>query len=137
MTVTPEFVALVVVGIIVGLDRFGLLDRFKRRTAVDSVGELAIADRKIRRLESQVAEMRAQKVELVEGALRPVLEQLGENARLQAQVLDRLVYHNGSFRHMERALGEIHEGLKMLTGFIAGIAELPTSSPPRPRPETL
>jgi hypothetical protein len=137
MHATPEFIAAVIFAVGVLLDRYTtLLDRFKKKTPVDAGAELAIADRKIERLEAQVSELRAQKLELVESALHPVLEQLAENARLQSeasktngQILERLIHHNGSFKHVEDTLGHIDESFKLMTGFIAGLVELPLLPP--------
>lgn len=131
---TPEFIALCIVGVVVGLDRFGVLDRFKKKSAVDAAGELAIAERTIERLREERNQARNERRRLEQTrSLEPVLEQLSENAKLQAQVLDRLVHHNGSFRHMEESLSEIHEGLRLLTGFIAGLVELPMTPSKGPK----
>lgn len=132
MHVTPEFFALCVVALVAGLDRFGLLDRWKKKSAADAAAELAIAGETIRRIRAernQAIEV-ARKLEQTR-SLEPVLEQLHANAELQAQVLDRLVHHNGSFAHMEEALSTMGEGLKLVTGFIAGVVDLPVKHPSR------
>lgn len=126
MHVSPEFIGLCVVAVVAALDRYGLLDRFKKKSAVDAAGELAIAERTIERLRDERNQARVERQKLAETrSLEPVLEQLNENAKLQAEVLDRLIHHNGSFKHMEESMGEIREGLRILTGFIAGVAEIP------------
>jgi DNA-binding Xre family transcriptional regulator len=131
MHVTPEFVAAAVVAAIVMLDRYTtLLDRFKKKSASDAAAELAISEQTISRLrdERNKALRAAQKLEQTR-SLEPILEQLHANAELQASVLDRLIHHNGSFKHIEESLAEIREGLRLMTGFIAGVVELPIKPP--------
>lgn len=130
---SPEFIGLCVAGVFVALDRFGVLDRFKKKSPADAAAELAIAAETIRRLrdERNQALNVAAKLEQTR-SLEPVLEQLHANAELQAQVLDRLIHHNGSFKHMEVSLGAIAEGLKLVTGFIVGVADLPANPERKP-----
>lgn len=124
---SPDFFALVLVAAVYGLDRFGLLDRWKTKSSADAAAELAIANRAIDRLrhERNQARDHAGKLEATR-SLEPVLAQLEANAQLQKDVLERLVHHNGSFAHMESSMKELVESLKLLTGFIAGVVELPT-----------
>lgn len=111
--------ALLVVALVYGLDRFGYLP--KRRTSSEAAAELDINARTIDRLSVDLNHAREQLLALEKTrSLEPVLTQLRQNAELQAQVLDRLVHHNGSFAHMERSLREISEGFKLMTGYIAG-----------------
>jgi hypothetical protein len=70
--------------------------------------------------ETEISELRATRT------MEPILRLLQSNAQVQGQVLDRLVHHNGSFKHMEESFGEIHEALRLLTGFITGITDIPT-----------
>jgi hypothetical protein len=106
--------ALAFVALLYALDRFGYLP--KKKTPADSVAELEIRDMKIERLETEIAEWKANK---------PLLELLKQIAETNSHVMDRLVHHNGSFKHMEESLREIGEGLKLITGFIAGVLEIP------------
>jgi hypothetical protein len=129
--VSPDAVVAVVVGSVIALERYTpLLDRFKKKSAADAAAELAIADQTIHRLRDE----RNQALEVArelrgKTSLEPVIDQLAANAELQAQVLDRLIHHNGSFKHIEESLGEVRKGLQMLTGFIAGVVELPMKPP--------
>lgn len=118
-----QAVALVAAALFVVLDKLGLLERMRivRPKAADANAELDLAGRTIKRLEAENAQIRAQKVELVEGALAPVLEQLksvaglvGKAAELQTQTLDRLAQHNGSFKHMQESLLEIRDSLAFI-----------------------
>lgn len=127
---SPDFVALCAVAVVFMLDRFSLLDRFKRKTVAESAAELTIAGSTINRLRSE----RNGALETVKRleqtrSLEPVLEQLHQNAQLQAQVLERLVHHNGAFKHMEESLHLIVEGMKALTGTIAELHDLPLTTP--------
>jgi hypothetical protein len=122
----PTSIAVVVVAVIYLANAVGLLDRLgvKSRSASEADAEIAIRDRTIDRLAARNAELEATH------SMTPVLEQLHQNAGLQAEVLDRLVHHNGSFRHMETSLREIAEGFKLMTGFIAGaVGVKPTGEP--------
>jgi chromosome segregation ATPase len=132
--------AAVVVGAAIWLmlERAGLLERLglvKPKTA-DALDELQIADRTIERLRSELAEVRAQKVELEKEALAPILELMKQNAEANKQVLDRLAHHNGSFRHVEQSLREVRdvlalhaEGMQALTGTIAELHGLELKPP--------
>jgi hypothetical protein len=124
--------AVVIVGVAKVLDWFGWLP--KKKTAADAAGELEIADRRVVRLESQLADLKAQNAKLeATRSLEPLLALIQTNGEQQAQILDRLIHHNGSFRHMERSLGQVHESLKMLAGFIAGVADVPPPVIRKPR----
>lgn len=131
MHVSPDAVVAVVVGSVIALERYTpLLDRFKRKSAADAAAELAISEQTIHRLRIERNQALATARELRgKTSLEPVIEQLQTNAELQAQVLDRLIHHNGSFKHLEESLGEVREGLRMLTGFIAGVVEIPLKPP--------
>lgn len=74
-------------------------------------GELAKANQRIGELEQT-------------RSMKPIIEALQTNAELQAQVMDRLAHHNGSFQHVEKSLSLIEHSLQTLTGFIVGVAEL-------------
>lgn len=124
---SPDAIALAAVAVLYLANALGLLERLGvRRTAADAAAELDIANRTIDRLrkERNQEHDRAQQLESTH-SLTPVLAQLEAHATLQQQVLDRLVHHNGSFAHMEASMKELVESLKLLTGFIAGIVELP------------
>lgn len=127
---SPDFVALCAVAVVFMLDRFSLLDRFKRKTVAESAAELTIAGSTIERLRGE-RNRALEAVRLLEQtrSLEPVLEQLHQNAQLQAQVLERLVHHNGAFKHMEESLRLIVEGMKALTGTIAELHDLPLTTP--------
>lgn len=127
MNLSPDFFALVVVAVVYMLDRLGMLDRFKRRSAADAAGELAIAEHTIARLRTERNEalQNAQQLQQTR-SLEPILAALHANTELQAQVLDRLSHHNGSFKEMHEGMEEIRtslhlvtEGLRVVTGFIA------------------
>jgi len=129
----PTSIALTVVAILYLANALNLLDRLgvKSRTASEADAEIAIRDRTIDRLHDELTHVSARNAELeASRSMTPVLEQLQQNAGLQAQVLDRLVHHNGSFRHMETSLREISEGFKLMTGFIAGAVGVKTSDEP-------
>lgn len=127
--ISPDFVALVIAATIYALDRFGFLDRFKKKSASDAAAELAIANQTIERLRAERNHGREVNMRLEQTrSLEPVLAQLETNATLQEQVLERLVHHNGSFAHMEAAMNTLVESLKLLTGFIAGVVEFPPSA---------
>lgn len=124
------------------LERAGLLERLRlvRPKAADAIDELQIADRTIARLRSELAEVRAQKVELEKEALAPILELMKQNAEANKQVLDRLAHHNGSFRHVEESLREVRQaltlhadGMQALTGTIAELHGLKLSPPAQQR----
>jgi hypothetical protein len=125
--VNPTFIALVVGLTVAALERFTtVLDRFKKKSTVDAAAELAIANITIERLRHERNQAREEKLALeTVRFVEPVLTQLQANAELQKDVLDRLVHHNGSFAHMEASMKELVESLKLLTGFIAGVVELP------------
>lgn len=124
--INPTFIALVIAMTIAALERYTtLLDRFKKTSAVDAASELLIADRLNARKDAQIAELRAQKIKLEQEALSPILEQLRQNAELQAQVLDRLITNNGSFQHMQEAMAEITKGLQVVVGFITELHDIP------------
>jgi hypothetical protein len=128
--VNPTTIAVTVVAVLYLLNALGLLDRlgFKTRSAQDADAEISIRDRAIDRLHGELASVNARNAELeASRSMTPVLEQLKQSSELQAQVLDRLVHHNGSFRHMETSLREIAEGFKLMTGFIAGAVGVPKS----------
>lgn len=135
---TVTAVAIVFALVIVGLDRFGLLDWIKPKSASDAEAELQIADRTIDRLrhERNEAITRANQLAL-ERTNEPVLEvlsriadQLAQSADSQSDVLDRLARHNGSFAHMEASLGVVADGLKALMGTIAELHDLPMKENP-------
>lgn len=128
MHVSPDFVALCVVGVIILGNYLGLLDRLgiRNKSATDAAAELAIREATIERLVGERDKARAEKAELAATrSLEPVLAQLQAHADLQKQVLDRLVHHNGSFAHMETSMRELVESIRLLTGFVAGVLELP------------
>lgn len=133
MSPLVELGAIVAVALVYALDRFGYLP--KRRTTEEAAAELKIKDQTIVRLRRERNEARDEKAVLVNVRfVEPVLAQMQDNAKLQAEVLDRLIHHNGSFKHMEESLGHIEEGLKMLTGFIAEVAgAAPPAATPRKR----
>lgn len=129
--VSPEFIVAVVVGLVIALERYTtLLDRFKKKSPADAAAELSIASTTIQRLRAE----RNRALEIAAAlektrSFEPVLAQLEANAELQKQVLDRLVHHNGSFAHMEASMQELVKSLQLLSGFIAGVVELPTRPP--------
>lgn len=111
----------------------GLLEWAKptKKTATEAAAELSLKEQTIERLRRERNEARDEKAALANVQfIEPILTQLHENARLQSEVLDRLVHHNGSFKHMETSLREIAEGLKLATGFIAGLVDLPLRHQP-------
>jgi len=128
MSVSPDFVALCVIGAIILANNLGLLERLgvKPQANAEAAAEIAIKDQTIERLRTERNRAREAATQLeATRSIEPVLEQLHANAALQKDVLDRLVHHNGSFAHMEASMKELVESLKLLTGFIAGIVELP------------
>lgn len=149
MGVSPDFVALVVLAVLGAGAYFGLWERLglKNRTVASAAAELDIANTTIDRLRHERNQAREQARQLeATRSLEPVLAQLSASAEIEKQVLDRLVHHNGSFAHMEASMKELIatireerqraraegqemvESLKLLTGFLAGLAELPTAS---------
>lgn len=130
---SAEFVALVVVAALYLANSLGLLEAvgLKKKGSADAASELLIADRTNKRLADENRELRTAKIQLEQEALSPILTALHQNAELQGQVLDRLVHHNGSFKHMETALGEMAQGMKLLTGLIAGLHDLTVTPPER------
>lgn len=96
---------------IVAIERYtSLFERLglKSKSPTDAAAELAIAEHTIDRLREERNKARDAARELAAKTnLEPVLEQLGENARLQAAVLERLAQHNGSFEHMRESLESI------------------------------
>lgn len=127
LPVTPGWVAAVIVLTVAALERYTtVLDRFKKQTTADAVAEISLKDQTITRLRHERNQAREEKQALeTVRFVEPVLSQLQANAALQKDVLDRLVHHNGSFAHMESSMKELVESLKLLTGFIAGIVDLP------------
>lgn len=130
----------VIVGAVAGAlwvaDRMGWLP--SKKSSADAAGELSIAEKTIKRLrgERDRERIRAEKL-AQERTNEPVLEVLGEisrqlaqNAQSQSQVIDRLATHNGSFAHMEQSLDQLREGMRLLTGFIASIADIPVREKP-------
>lgn len=117
--------------VIAGVDRMGLLDWIKPKSAADAVAELELRDRTIERLRTERNAALDKAAELQRTrSLEPILDQLAENSRLQAQVIDRLAAHNGSFAHMEKALGTVADGLKALMGTIAELHDIPLKNTP-------
>lgn len=122
--------ALLVVGVIYALDRFGYLP--KKRSSSEAAAELEINARTIERLRVERNHAREQLHALEQTrSLEPLLDRIEHMADLESQVLDRLVAHNGSFKHMETSLREIAEGFKLMTGYIAGAIGVHTDEPPR------
>ena len=133
MHVTSDFVAVCVVGAVYLANILGLLDRLgiKNRSATEAAAELAIREATIERLVGERDKARDETNTLAATrSLEPIISQLAANAELEKQVLDRLVHHNGSFAHMEASMRELHEGLKMLTAFIAAALDLPQKEKP-------
>lgn len=128
----------IVAVVIFWADRMGWLP--SKQSPADAAGELSIAEKTIARLrhERNLEHERAEKLsqertnEPVILLLHEISAQLAEtakaqveNARAQAQVIDRLAKHNGSFAHMETGLGEVIESMRTLTGLIAELHDLP------------
>lgn len=139
---TLTAIAIIFAAIVVAFDRFGLLERLGvvKPKATEALDELQLSDRKVLRLQDEIAELRAQKVQLEQEALSPILELMKTNAELNAQVLQRLKHHNGSFAHMEETMHFVAEGMKALVGTIAELHDIPlkpiTPPPARRRRRT-
>lgn len=136
MNVNAAADAAIVVGlVVVGLDRFGLLDWIKPKSAAETAAELELADRTVKRLEAKVSQRDSELAELrLQRTNEPVLERVAQVAEICAQTLSKLASFNGSLRHIEDGLGETRQGLhetveamKTLTGLIAELHDLPVS----------
>lgn len=78
-------------------------------------------------------------------SMQPIVEALAKNSELQAQILERLANHNGSFRHMEDSLDTVRaslaevrdalvhhaNGMHALTGTIADLHGIELRPEPR------
>lgn len=142
-------IAVLAAALLLGLDKFGLLERFglivKPKSVGDFEGELKLADRKIIRLEAekQAAELKAQTLEK-ERSLEPVMqvvERVMTHVEVmvdsQGQVLDKLRSFNGTLAHLEDGLRDATdaqrsstEAMKLITGLIVGAADPPLAERP-------
>lgn len=105
--------AVVLAGVSKGLSLLGWNPFVKHhRTSSDMLAELEFKDRQISHLELEKHALERER------SLVPVLDALEKNAQLQSKVLDRLAHHNGSFAHMEQAMGHIEESLRLIVGYI-------------------
>lgn len=121
----------IVIGSFYGLDRIGILERLGivRPSASVAATELEISDRALERAKARIHELEATRsLEPILAQITAVSQQIGANAQIQSDVLDRLVHHNGSFAAMEKSLGHVEHSLGLLSGFIVGIAPPSTNS---------
>lgn len=110
-----------IIAVIFALDKLGFLERLGlvRPSAGVAASELEIADRALTRKDHDlgIAHARIRELERTRSQ-EVVLEQIIGVTKLQSEIFERLVHHNGSFAHVEGSLRVIEESLKTLSGYI-------------------
>ena len=141
-------IAILAAALILTLDRFGLLERFglvvKPKSTGDFESELKLADRKLVRLEAEHAALQVKADTLEkERSITPVLTTVAvvldlveQSAHTQNKVLDKLVDFNGTLARLAEGLREATEAqhtsteaLKLVTGLVIGVNDLPVKEP--------
>lgn len=137
---TAELIALAVVGVGYGLDRFGVLPQ--RRSTMYWRDRAESAEKAYVARDDEIIQLRqTRSLEPVIELVRDVAVQVAESARLNQETLGKLGAFNGTLRHIQEGMADtrsgLHdatEGLKLVTGLIAGALELPHQHHD-PRPE--